>query len=311
MIEIPFGKNNLRKQSLAFYGYNVELKLAAMDSTSIIIAAISPFVILVHIFAIVLVIKEKLITENQKCLIVSLSIVEICLGLGGFIRNLDQDFLKIFVFTTPALMAMFIMILITLDRFLAVYLNIKYELYCTRRKTIVLLLAAFLVAISFFAYVFLKNVLNPWNYRRWLYLYVYPVFGFGFVIYACLVYLYIYKKIKKNKAQRKKMMHRFKSNTRVTVTQHFKKNKFKLFVPGLIILNFILFMVVPITITMIIYVTNDDENIEIDHLPFVPALYTVSLLIDPFIYLFHMKSTKRICKRLLCKKNDIYPERRK
>ena len=99
---------------------------------------------------------------------------------------------------------MFIMILLTLDRFLAVYLNIKYELYCTRKKTIVLLLAAFLVANSFFAYVFVKNILNPWNYRRWLYLYVYPVFGFGFVIYACLVYLYIYKKIKKNKDQRKK-----------------------------------------------------------------------------------------------------------
>ena len=48
-------------------------------------------------------IKEKCITENQKCLIVSLSIVEICLALGGFIRNVDQDFLKIFVFTTPGI----------------------------------------------------------------------------------------------------------------------------------------------------------------------------------------------------------------
>lgn len=291
--------------------YNVELKIIVMDSTSTIITVISPFVILVHIFAIILVIKEKCITENQKCLIVSLSIVEICLALGGFIRNVDQDFLKIFIFTTASLMAMFIMIFITLDRFLAVYLNIKYERFCTRRKTIVLLLAAFLVANSFFAYVFVKNTLNPWNYRRWLYLYVYPVFGFGFVIYACLVYLYIYNKIKKNKVQRKKMMHRFKSNTREAVTQHFKKNKFKLFVPGLIILNFILFMVVPITITMIIYVLHEGENIEIDHLPFVSVLYTVSFLIDPLIYLFHMKSAKRICKRLLCRKNDIYPELRK
>ena len=107
------------------------------------------------------------------------------------------------------------------------------------------------------------------------------------------------------------MMHRFESNTREAVTQNFKKNKFKLFVPGLIILNFILFMVAPITITMIIYVLRDGENIEIDHLPFVSVLYTVSLLIDPLIYLFHMKSAKRICKRLLCRKNDIYPERRK
>lgn len=115
-----------------------------------ILLVISIFVIILHAFTLVLLVKIKApnLKGSQKYLMISLSIAEIALAVSAAglsmlkILDIDNDFFIDLNYGLFWPMYMTIMILITIDRLLEFKLNIKYPIYWTPKKTVVTITAA-------------------------------------------------------------------------------------------------------------------------------------------------------------------------
>ena len=213
---------------------------------SSLMVAVNVAIIAFQIFALILLytIKERHTTLSQKYLIFTLCFVEILLAFGGLLGyiftllGIDDSFpvviCEIFHMTMVNVSYMLLMIVITIDRFLIIYLNIKYPLYCTPRKIKIVVILILCFCLCFF-FVFLSKYL--------LYLFVYPVIQSVFLLTAILTYVYIYRQLKRSKEPNRNSVKHMKDSKKEPKSK--ERKRFNIFVPNLIILTFILFTVLP------------------------------------------------------------------
>ena len=155
-------------------------------------------------------------------------------------------------------MYMMIIILITLDRFLIFYCNIKYAFYWSKNKNRCVLILFGILSTMSFAPALTVALQNPVYVGRTLVRYIYPPFEFVFIIVALLTYSYIFLRHRDSiimpKVRKDKNARDGESNSR-----------FKLLVPSLIILTYLVFMIVPNTSKLFysIGVTRSDEVLEV------------------------------------------------
>lgn len=257
-----------------------------------ILLVISIFVIILHAFTLVLLVKIKApnLKGSQKYLMISLSIAEIALAASAAglsmlkILDIDNDFFIDLNYGLFWPMYMTIMILITIDRLLEFKLNIKYPIYWTPKKTVVTITAAFAVFTTVFC-IFILNRLKSWNYpvNKIVSIYVYvPVQGF-FLVLAGYTYCTIFLKLKKNERERKKNAQ--------NVNCIKKKKTVKIFMPSFIILTFVLFSVIPGLITSIKFHYFDNQGTGV--LITIAVLFPFGWLFDPIIYIFSLKSVRK------------------
>ena len=143
------------------------------------------------------------------------------------------------------------MFAITLDRFLELRLNIKYNLYLNEnrtKKTLILVCCFVNIACLILLYIILSyrqptlvsNIHE--TIHKNFYIYFTPVTDTIFVIFAMTVYSYIFYKLYNNRRKDEALMKQVKCNE-TAATNILTVNRYR--VPFRIILTFILFWIVP------------------------------------------------------------------
>ena len=273
----------------------------------VIILLLGTFVALLHITGLVLLTKANDITisGNQKYLVIALSLTELALVGSSFIRetifyttgsktNIVGLCASLYTNAVIGFMYYFIMFAITLDRFLQLRFNIKYHLYWNKKRTKnTLILVSFLVNASWIVlsctilfYQKSKLMLSIHDEIRQIYFRYYaPVSDTIFIIFATIVYCYIFFKLHKNKRKEEKLRKQVRCNKTADVVV--KVNRYR--IPFWIILTFMLFWIVP-NILLRIY-----HSYPVSHEYFYSVsyvLFRIGCIADAIIYIFHLNNVK-------------------
>ena len=274
-----------------------------------------PIVLCIHFLALTLLKRDRNFRGRKKYLMVALSCTEIVLsiqlmssGVRHFYKNILFDVVALFGGSAGTLMYFFLMTFITLDRLAEFKMNLKYPIYCPAKRSNTLLFIAFTVSFLLFLCLLIIYLVDKtpdktdWkNWRIFLFRYLLPTLQGIFIIVASCTYIYIFKKLRKNRITVRKIINQLNKNLKQgEESKKIQKNP-KIFVPSLIILTFILFAIFPqyllLATTEGLRKTTEEFSISF---PSIPVLYFLGWCLDPIIYILSIKSiqqTLRQCVR--------------
>ena len=273
--------------------------------------SINILAVLVHVAALLLLIKSTQhdIKGSQKYLFISLSITELsyCLISIAYlwckeygVENSIRKYITIFRATAVLLMYYFIMIYIKLDRFFTVHLNIKYEVYWSPLKTKRLIFFTSLVCIAVSLLVSVTWFQMHWNVTTFVNIYLYPLFMVVFIICAVITYSYIVKKIIANRKREDRLMKQMTKNHKKLSPQIQQKPKSAIFVPTIVIVTFILFMVIP---NFIYTIDKNTSKLPVHMVDINWVLFPLGFIVDAVVYIFSVKILRNIFNKHIRKKN--------
>ena len=278
--------------------------------------------IVLHSIAIVLIRStqksDSIFTNIQRMYLVNLSIVEILLSLTFVGNKILYTYypnyetvksLRFILHVTHAcflsLWYMSIMILITIDRFLTVYLNLRYRMYWPTRNSRIALIAAIAFSASLtFVNVFCSDT-SEWDLNKIYTIYnTPPVHDVLFGVLIVLTYGYLYSRIRHYRrfdvspqAITNTVTLPTTADTLPSLNVHYdkrqtdmKKLKKKFYLPTLLIVSFILFWDVPNGVHFHYY----KDQMEIPktlHLV-IDSLYPLAIASDACIYIFATPSIR-------------------
>ena len=257
------------------------------------IIVVNFLVVVLHVVILVLLIKFNFgcFNANQRDIFIVLSFTELSYSVFDNISVISvildyhttATLSWTFFAVSITLMYMSLMVLITIDRFLVFYLNLKYTFYWSRRKTRIVLILLCIFSLLSYIPAAIYGLKNRHDLLSKLVRYIYPVFETIFMIVAFGTYLFIFRKHKKSLASQLNM---YGGN------KHKKSNnKFRLSVPTLIILTYFIFMVIPNFGKLC-------SSLKIIAMPKVtPIAYfltPIGYLVDPVIYVFSARKF-RLC----------------
>ena len=266
---------------------------------SLTILILDFIVILIHILTLTLLItvKQDNVQGSQKILLIALCVTELtyaAVNLGAFSFAFMEmkdvyEALLILIFSCLLLLHAFLMYLITIDRFLEIYLNIKYNIMWSPKKTMCVILLA--LTLSFLSLIpsyviglrktiFISNV------------YIFPILEVIFIIVASVVYTYIIKKVLQYRRNNKRLRKQLQENNK-GVRHTNLKNPLKIFAPALIIVTFVLFMVGSNVVCL--YASFKKAKRDVRIIPFI--LLPVGFVADAVIYIFNLISVRLSLKR--------------
>ena len=280
-----------------------------MNWIPLFIIALDLVVIFVQVLAFTLLInvKQNDVGGSQKILLIALCmteltyiLVDICEQSCFLMRiNYVHEALWLFNASSITFMYIFIMTLIVMDRFLEIYLNIKYKIFWSPQKTkIVLIIALATCLLAFIPFFVIGLVLKESRFVASLMFYfIYPILELIFIVTCSCVYYYIIKQLVK-----------LRRNTMKQQTQHQEKGskptyhkgfnyRFKIFVPTLIIVTFLLFMVVPNVIRLCAFLKM--VKTEVAYIVSF-TLIPIGFIADPCIYIFNLSAVRSLLRRKLC-----------
>ena len=270
-----------------------------MDWMSLMILILDIIVLLIHILALTLLItvKQNNVLGSQKILLIALCVTELTyavvnLGALSFAYMEMKDIyeaLLILNFPCLILLHVFLMYLITIDRFLEIYLNIKYNIMWSPKKTMFVILLAltlsFLSLIPSFV-IGLRKILFFVN------VYILPILELIFIIAASVIYSYIIKKVLQYRRNNKRLREQLHENNKVVHHTNLK-NPLKIFAPTLIIITFVLFMVGSNVVSVFAFFKKPRRNVR--NIPFI--LLPVGFVADAITYIFNLKSVRLSLRR--------------
>ena len=245
---------------------------------------LSSCIIITHIVGLIFLKRSKYSSrhKNQVLIITSLSICEltgtvlgISYGLFTYFESLVlAEIILCFTEIFITFNFYFIMILLTIDRFLVFYLKLKYSLYFSPSKVwkIILWLALLcLLTTAIFA------VLIPLQTITWLQIYdvlyvLYLIFDVGYIFLTIGTYSFIFQVYRRHL--------KFKKTSQISG----KKNRFKILIPTLIIATFILFNIIPNIINA--SYRHEIQSFDKTIIQVALIIYRIGWLVDPLIYIF-------------------------
>jgi len=187
------------------------------------------------------------------------------------------------------------MILMTFDRFLEVFLNLRYSLICTKRRTGFTLLVTLLLSIIFAAST--CGSYSDYNTTHSvMVLYFWPTTEITFIIVAVFTYSYLFAKIRTNRYQLKqlvKQLPRMRSETDKAVNrrrnlQYIKK---RFYLPSLLIATFVLFWFFPDLVEFFFLLRGIDVT-SLESLV-INLGYVLAMATDALIYVFLSAPVRR------------------
>ena len=208
-------------------------------------------VICTHTLALILLIniRQNNVQGSQKMLLLALCETEITFAIINIGEELCcilkmkeiADILFIFLFLCLSMLHLFIMFLITMDRYLTTRINVKYNyniyyIYNYTPNSSACFTYHVFSSINSFIRICIEESTGIEES-----LYFYPILGTTFVIFASVIYFYILKQVLRNRRNLKRSRKQLKEN-RKTVCPARPSNRLKLFVPTLIIVTFVTFM---------------------------------------------------------------------
>ena len=258
-----------------------------------------PVALFVQILGLILLYQRNILTRNTNQIytlialchtgnaFVVFSIIYVFQLLSSWVTTILEKYLSILSYS--------FMILLTSDRFLVFYLNMKYPIYCTPKKFLKIIFSMVVVPMVLVLILALAvqfeiiNILKVFTIAQYVYISV-DTFYITIVI---VTYAYIFVKYKRWKKLRKNM----------PFTRETNKDHFKLKVPTLVIATFVLCSVCPNFLGIFIKNSPQDRfsiESEISHI-----MYILGWIADPLIYVFtqrtrlHPKSIKRAFEKLV------------
>ncbi|XP_057290178.1 uncharacterized protein LOC130612852 [Hydractinia symbiolongicarpus] len=223
-----------------------------------------------HLIGIYVLIKyPKVISPNQRVYMLNLSCSEVILTVDHFIMEItticcDSEMDSTWYHTMVCLhyycfwiVNLSTMVALTFDRFAEVYFNIRYNIYFTPFRTVLLVLSIWIFSIVLAVIFLCLKFLQNFDYLVFSYTYIYPVTDTIVVLHAIVVYSYIYKKCREN---RKKKFREASSltiennnNNNINLNNGIKSNSDQgkqkknnsFFIPSLIVVTFIIFVYIP------------------------------------------------------------------
>ena len=271
--------------------------------TSIIAIIICLLAVPLHITALILLyqLKSTGLKGSQKYLMKCLCFSEIGLCVTfmsiriAFLLHFQENIISVIVFifqaTVLCLMYGAVMTMITIDRFLEFRFTLKYPLFCAVKKTKIVVLFFLLMAMMVFLSISAKFIATS-NFKNSLSHYIYLGGNSVFLVIALFTYGFIFKKLRQNRKELENM------RKRVNVFVQ-NRSAFKMFVPSLIIITFIIFTVIPNLIEAISY-TENVSNFNY-HARFI--MYPIGWFIDPLMYIFSLKVIRKKIRRIFTQRS--------
>ena len=247
-------------------------------------------IVLIHVVALIFLRRSRysIRYKNQVIIITALCICELtgaALLIAGDIFEYYVSILVgdiIFCFTEIFILFnyYFIMVLLTVDRFLAFYLNLKYQFYFSPSKALKLLVLAALVCLLItvtVAVLISKQIIIQSQLFELLYFF-YVTFDGLYIFLAIGTYSFIFR------VYRRQLKFREDSHSRRN------KDQFKLLIPTLIIVTFIIFISIPNIINTVYRHKISTTDKTIVYVAF--TFYRIGWLTDPLIYIFFSTCSK-------------------
>lgn len=174
------------------------------------------------------------------------------------------------VFTT--LVYYTLMVLLVLDRFLVFYLNIKYPLYCTTLNLLKVIISFVLLVFLIFILIALLRVTELLQRRThfWIFHTSFLILDICYFLFVVFSYTYIFLVYQRQGKKNKQIVWRH------------RKDRFKLFIPSMIILSFLSFNILPDFIFTIKSICSLPISTELNSA--LQILYRIGFLVDPVIY---------------------------
>ena len=283
-----------------------------MDSILLSVLILELFVILVHVIALrmLICVKNNNISGSQKLLLIVLCVTELTFAISD-IGSTVLHFLELrqfrnviwmFSISSCIVMYIFVMIYITVDRFMEIYLNIKYHIHWCTKKTKVALAVALVMSLLSGIPAIMVGRREPCNVFKVFTLYVYPILEAVFVIVASFTYFYIIKQVRRHRKVSERIEKQLSENSKRPY-QKPRNNRFRIFVPTLIIITFILFTIGPNIIKFCVFldvIQKEDEA----HIAYI--FIAIGFISDPLIYILNMKFIRFSRKKLIPGGNTIH-----
>ena len=276
-----------KKKTKTFFAVYSLFKMIPLE----VFIALSALAGLLHIIGICLLFMVKTLPQNQKLLLMNLSAIEMVLNwlrvakysIVKETETMDTHFLDpffIFMETLSVFSMRFAILHIIGDRFLEVYLNIKYPLYMNSKRNKQILAIMWLFSIIFavtrlLLYLFHSDIRNNVKF------YDTTILILDLLIFtsSMATYLYFYIMVRKIHQQ---------NTTRKSTLKRFK-------VPFLVVLTFILFNITGTIMLTVASYCLFTEHVELILLHSSIFLDIVGCISDACIYLFIQKEIRKIC----------------
>lgn len=142
-------------------------------------------------------------------------VVHVCLVIGA-----EEASEIVWCFQTTLFFTVYILILavLTLDRFLSIYLNLVYPIYVTKFRVHLTLILAWIISSIGSVLIFL---LMPIDRRRYfIVVYLWPIEEATFLVVAIPTYLYIFIKMYKNRTYVESIKRRVSQNQQQDINPH-------------------------------------------------------------------------------------------
>lgn len=277
---------NITTEHIDMFGNNTIVIICAVQTIISIIA------VTMHVIGIYLLRTTPSYIPSQKLYLTQLSILEIMfmiinnnlllyLLLTGVSPALSK-YLPLLVLCTIAIPWSNVMVLLTLDRFAQIHLNIRYKAIVTPTKTRCFVTASWLIGITFFAVMFPLQYVYGINSYLYMHKYVTQIFMGMVMLVSIPTYIYIYYKIKTNKMK----------------NRHTHIRKKATFVPFWIVISFFWLFVFPNLIQLGVY--HEDSMKGTYAYIIAIIIFNCGCLVDAVIYSTMNPSLKKKLVMLLC-----------
>ena len=275
---------------------------SGIDSTSasvfaIVNTVISVCPIILHGIGIHLLRHINLMETSQKRYLTNLSLVETLFALAQDVLVNVRTFVREEIwFQYIQLLAHVVgfwwcdvMIMLTIDRLLHVYLNIKYDLYITSTKIKIMVIMCYLVPILTIVPLIAVQNITIERKLQIAKLYLLPIFGALLVIAFISTYGYIYLRIKIARRRERSQPQR----------QGQPRQDKSIFLPFWIIITFIVFIVLPEVFYIVLVYQLQAAVDEMLVYQINCLFWNVGLTVDALLYIFLNEPVKQKFYRML------------
>ena len=250
-------------------------------------------------------------TTTQLLFLIHLSFIEairnllsVFIGIFDFsifhdtVCSVIQDYIDSIYSTTFYILYYMSMYYLTLDRLLAVRLNLRYSLCCTTRKAKYILVATWLFGITIgLSSVLISNGQESISYESYK-ISVYLSCGIGYIIIAVVTYIMLFKKYKNSLTMQTRNTRTGSSDVPPTIFKVFFQSKF--YISILLVTSFLVFMVIPELVYLFYGLRVGFDFPEDSILIFIiDILFAFSDLIDAYIFIFLKKNVRSLLFRKL------------
>lgn len=284
-----------------------------MTWTLICIAVLSVVAVIINIIGIYLLLRlrNRQVNQQQKILLVVLCSLDLLFGFVVIIRCFSQIFRfpavirDCFVFfqqLTLASVYMYVMFLITIDRYLALKMNIKYSVYCTPNKIKNSIYFSVLIFTTLYGICFTISFFHPQDIVTLTITYLYPIYEFSFIVTVVITYYLVFKKFKELHRQTQRIKLQLRQNNWNHHDKFITKVRFNLYLPTAIIVTFAIFTILPNMIFRITLFFNVFPSLYL----YSKILYPIGWCCDSFVYICSILYNKRrIAKTLKVHENSL------